>query len=117
MRGRVLAVGGSDSSGGAGIQADIKTITALDAYAMTAITAITVQDTRGVHCVEALSPALVATQMACVLDDIGADAVKCGMLGAAATIEAPSPTSMAWTVTLPPDDAARSSSALAPSLT
>jgi hydroxymethylpyrimidine/phosphomethylpyrimidine kinase len=88
MRGRVLAVAGSDCGGGAGIQADIKTITALDAYAMTAITAITVQDTHGVHGVEALPPALVAAQMACVLDDIGADAVKCGMLGGAATIEA-----------------------------
>lgn len=88
MRGRVLAVGGSDSGGGAGIQADIKTITALDAYAMSAITAITVQDTHGVHAIHVLPPALVAAQMACVLDDIGADAVKCGMLGEAETIEA-----------------------------
>ena len=81
MRGRVLVVAGSDSGGGAGIQADIKTITALGAYAMTAVTAITVQDTRGVHCVHAVPPAIVAAQMACVLDDIGADAIKTGMLG------------------------------------
>ena len=88
MRGRVLVVAGSDCSGGAGVQADIKTITALDAYAMTAITAITVQDTLGVHEVHGLPPALVAAQMACALDDIGADAIKCGMLGGAAVIEA-----------------------------
>ena len=77
MRGRVLAIAGSDSGGGAGIQADIKTITALDAYAMTAITAVTVQDThrrawRACRC----RRTLVAAQIACVLDDIGADAVK-----------------------------------------
>jgi hydroxymethylpyrimidine/phosphomethylpyrimidine kinase len=88
MRGRVLVVAGSDSGGGAGIQADIKTITALDAYAMTAVTAITAQDTRGVHFVQAVPPAIVAAQMACVLDDIGADAVKTGMLGGMATVEA-----------------------------
>ena len=88
MRGRVLVVAGSDSGGGAGIQADIKTITALDAYAMTAITAITVQDTRGVHMVHPVPPAIVAAQMACVLDDIGADAIKTGMLGGSATVEA-----------------------------
>ncbi len=88
MRGRVLVVAGSDSGGGAGIQADIKTITALDAYAMTAITAITVQDTRGVHFVHPVPPATVAAQMACVLDDIGADAIKTGMLGGPAVVEA-----------------------------
>ena len=88
MRGRVLVVAGSDCGGGAGIQADIKTITALDAYAMTAVTAITVQDTLGVHFVLPVPPATVAAQMACVLDDLGADAIKTGMLGDAATIEA-----------------------------
>ena len=88
MRGRVLVVAGSDSGGGAGIQADIKTITALDAYAMTAITAITVQDTHGVHFVHAVPPATVAAQMACVLDDLGADAIKTGMLGGSAVVEA-----------------------------
>ncbi len=88
MRGRVLVVAGSDSSGGAGIQADIKTITALGGYAMTAVTALTVQDTRCVHDVLPVPPGFVAAQMRAVLDDIGADAVKTGMLGNAATIAA-----------------------------
>ena len=88
MRGRVLVVAGSDSGGGAGLQADIKTITALGAYAMTAVTAITVQDTRGVHFVHPVPPATVAAQIACVLDDLGADAIKTGMLGGIATVEA-----------------------------
>ncbi len=88
MHGRVLVVAGSDSGGGAGIQADIKTITALDGYAMTAITAITVQNTCGVQFVQAVPPATVAAQMACVLDDIGADVIKTGMLGDSATVAA-----------------------------
>ncbi len=88
MRGRVLAIGGSDCSGGAGVQADLKTITALDGYAMTAITAITVQDTCAVQTIEALAPALVAAQIAAALDDIGADAIKIGMLAEAAIVEA-----------------------------
>ena len=88
MRGRVLAVAGSDSGGGAGIQADIKTITALGGFAMTAVTALTVQDTRGVQDVLAVPPAFVAAQMRAVLDDPGADAVKTGMLGDAATVAA-----------------------------
>ncbi len=88
MRGRVLVVAGSDSGGGAGIQADIKTITALGGFAMTAVTALTVQDTRGVHDVLAVPPAFVAAQMRAVLDDPGADAVKTGMLGDAATVAA-----------------------------
>ncbi len=87
-RGRVLAIGGSDSGGGAGIQADIKTIAALGGYAATAITAITAQDTLGVHAIHRIPPAMVARQIAVVLDDIGADAIKTGMLGDAATIEA-----------------------------
>ena len=85
---RVLAIGGSDSGGGAGIQADIKTIAALGGYAVTAVTAVTAQDTHRVHEVLAVPPALVARQVALVLDDIGADAVKTGMLGDAATIVA-----------------------------
>jgi hydroxymethylpyrimidine/phosphomethylpyrimidine kinase len=88
MRGRVLTIAGSDSSGGAGVQADIKTITALGAYAATAITAITVQDTGHVHAVHKLPPALVAAQIACVLADPGADAIKTGMLVDAPTIAA-----------------------------
>jgi hydroxymethylpyrimidine/phosphomethylpyrimidine kinase len=86
--GRVLAIAGSDSGGGAGIQADIKTITMLGAYAATAITALTAQNTLGVHGIHMVPPAFVHRQIAVVLDDIGADAVKTGMLGDAATIEA-----------------------------
>ena len=80
---RILAIAGSDSSGGAGIQADIKTITMLGGYAMTAITAVTAQNTRGVQAVEALAPELVAAQIDSCLSDIGADAIKIGMLGSA----------------------------------
>ena len=78
---RVLVVAGSDSSGGAGIQADIKTVTMLGGYAMTAITAVTAQNTTGVTLVEALSPQMVGAQIDACLSDIGADAVKIGMLG------------------------------------
>jgi hydroxymethylpyrimidine/phosphomethylpyrimidine kinase len=78
---RILAIAGSDSSGGAGIQADIKTITMLGGYAMTAITAVTAQNTIGVMAIEALSPAMVGAQIDACLSDIGADAVKIGMLG------------------------------------
>lgn len=81
---RVLSIAGSDSSGGAGIQADIKTITVLGGYAMTAITAVTAQNTGGVSAVEALSPAMIGAQIDACLDDIGADAIKIGMLGSAA---------------------------------
>jgi hydroxymethylpyrimidine/phosphomethylpyrimidine kinase len=88
MHGRVLVIAGSDSGGGAGIQADIKTITAFGAYAATAITALTAQNTLGVHGVHQVPPEFVARQIAVVLDDIGADVVKTGMLGDAATIEA-----------------------------
>lgn len=80
---RILVIAGSDSSGGAGIQADIKTITMTGGYAMSAITAVTAQNTRGVRAVEALSPDLVAAQIDACLEDIGADAVKIGMLGSA----------------------------------
>ena len=81
---RILAIAGSDSSGGAGIQADVKTITMLGGYAMTAITAITAQNTLGVRSVEALSPEMVGAQIDACLSDIGVDAVKIGMLGSAA---------------------------------
>jgi hydroxymethylpyrimidine/phosphomethylpyrimidine kinase len=80
---RILVIAGSDSSGGAGIQADIKTVTMLGGYAMTAITAVTAQNTRGVQAVETLSPDFVAAQIDACLEDIGADAVKIGMLGSA----------------------------------
>ncbi len=78
---RILSIAGSDSSGGAGIQADIKTIVMLGGYAMTAITAITAQNTCGVTDVVALSPKMVAAQIDACLGDIGVDAVKIGMLG------------------------------------
>ena len=85
--GRVLIVAGSDSSGGAGIQADIKTVTMLGQYAATAITAVTVQNTMGVSGIEAMPAGVVAAQMRSVLGDIGADAIKTGMLHDAAVIE------------------------------
>lgn len=86
-KGRVLIVAGSDSGGGAGIQADIKTVTALGGYAMTAITALTAQNTQGVFGVVGVEPDFIAQQMRLVLDDIGADTVKTGMLHNAAVIE------------------------------
>lgn len=84
---RLLIVAGSDSGGGAGIQADIKTATMHGVFAMTAVTAITVQDTRGVHGVHVIPDEVIADQMAACLIDIGADAVKTGMLHSAGTIE------------------------------
>ncbi len=80
LKGRVLIVAGSDSGGGAGIQADIKTVTVLGGYAATAITALTAQNTEGVFDVMGVPPAFIAKQMRLVLDDIGADAIKTGML-------------------------------------
>jgi hydroxymethylpyrimidine/phosphomethylpyrimidine kinase len=86
--GRLLVIAGSDSSGGAGIQADIKTATLFGVYAMTAVTAVTVQDTRGVRGIQLMPPKLVADQIAACLGDIGADAVKIGMLGSGAIVRA-----------------------------
>ena len=88
MKGRVLVVAGSDSGGGAGIQADIKTITALGGFAMTAVTALTAQNTKGVTAVHAAPPGFVAEQIEVTLQDLGADAVKTGMLADAAIIAA-----------------------------
>lgn len=85
--GRVLIIAGSDSGGGAGIQADIKAVTALGGFAMTAITAVTVQDTTGVHGVHPVPLDIIAAQARVVLADLGADAVKTGMLGDVATVE------------------------------
>jgi hydroxymethylpyrimidine/phosphomethylpyrimidine kinase len=87
VRGRVLIIAGSDSGGGAGIQADIKTVTALRGFAMTAITALTAQSTRGVFGVFPVPAWFVAQQMDVVLDDLGADAIKTGMLHDAEVIE------------------------------
>jgi hydroxymethylpyrimidine/phosphomethylpyrimidine kinase len=85
---RLLAIAGSDSSGGAGIQADIKTATALGCYAMTAITAVTAQDTTGIGAIQLISPGIVRQQITRCLSDIGADAIKIGMLGSAEIAQA-----------------------------
>ena len=88
MRGRVLSIAGSDSGGGAGIQADIKTVTALGGYAATAVTAVTVQNTRGVSGIHAIPAAIITSQISSVLCDIGADAIKTGMLASGDVIAA-----------------------------
>lgn len=88
MKGRVLTVAGSDSSGGAGVQADIKTITALGGYAASAITALTAQDTTGVFDVLPVPPDFVRRQIDVVLADIGADCIKTGMLHDAGIVAA-----------------------------
>jgi len=82
-KGRVLIVAGSDSGGGAGIQADIKAVSAAGGYAATAITALTVQNTLGVSAVHPVPLDIIEGQMRAVLDDIGADAIKTGMLATA----------------------------------
>jgi hydroxymethylpyrimidine/phosphomethylpyrimidine kinase len=87
MKGRVLIVAGSDSGGGAGIQADIKTVTALGGFAMTALTALTAQNTIGVHAVHPVPLDFIARQIEVVLTDLGADIIKTGMLGTSPVIE------------------------------
>jgi hydroxymethylpyrimidine/phosphomethylpyrimidine kinase len=87
MKGRILIIAGSDSGGGAGIQGDIKTVSALGGYAMTAITAITVQNTVAVSDVHAIPAHIIAAQINVTLDDIGVDAFKTGMLHDAEVIE------------------------------
>lgn len=87
LNGRVLIIAGSDSAGGAGVQADIKTVTALGGYAATAITAVTVQNTLGVTGVHPIPLDIIEAQARAVLDDIGADTIKTGMLGDAATVD------------------------------
>ena len=77
---KILIIAGSDSSGGAGIQADIKTVTALGSYAMTAVTAVTAQNTKGVKKIIPIPTKIVQEQMTMILDDIGTNAVKIGML-------------------------------------
>ncbi len=84
---KILTIAGSDSSGGAGIQADIKTILSLGGYAMSVVTAITAQNTLGVQGIRLVDPEFVGVQMDSVLGDIGAEAVKTGMLGNASTVE------------------------------
>lgn len=88
MKGRVLIIAGSDSGGGAGIQADVKSVTALGGFAATAITALTAQNTLGVHDVFPVDTDFIQMQMRVVLDDIGADCLKTGMLHSADVIQA-----------------------------
>src|SRR5512132_893417 len=78
---RILVIAGSDSGGGAGIQADIKTITMLGGHAMTAVTAVTAQNTTGVTAVHPVPAEVILAQIDAVVDDIGVDAVKIGMIG------------------------------------
>src|SRR5436853_3653851 len=85
---RVLAIAGSDSGGGAGIQADLKAFAAAGVHGMTAITAITAQSTVGVDAVQPIAPEIIVAQVRAVATDIGVDAVKIGMLGDSATIAA-----------------------------
>ena len=85
--GRVLIIAGSDSGGGAGIQADIKTVTMLGGYAATAITAITAQNSLGVSAIQRVKPKMVELQARMVLADIGADVIKTGMLGGRKLVE------------------------------
>lgn len=88
---RILAIAGSDSSGGAGIQADIKTITMLSGYAMTAITSVTAQNSVGVQGIAPMDPAFIADQIRSCVDDIGVDAVKIGMVQYVTMVEAIAP--------------------------
>ena len=80
LKSKVLIIAGSDSSGGAGIQADIKTVTALGSYAMTAITAVTCQNTQGVKAISSIPSKYLQKQITMVLEDIGTNTVKIGML-------------------------------------
>src|SRR5579859_7019422 len=84
---RALTIAGSDSSAGAGIQADLKTFAALGVYGLSVLTAITAQNTLGVRAAEDVSPVLVEAQMDAVLEDIGADVAKTGMLANALIVE------------------------------
>lgn len=95
-QGRVLVIAGSDSGGGAGIQADIKTITMLGGYTMTALTALTAQNTLGVHGIHEVPQAFLKQQIECVMDDIGADCFKTGMLHSAEVIHTVAETLKPW---------------------
>ncbi|EYC51647.1 phosphomethylpyrimidine kinase [Hylemonella gracilis str. Niagara R] len=90
---RVLSIAGSDSGGGAGIQADLKTIAALGCYGMTAITALTAQNTQGVTGIHAVPPEFLKAQIQAVVEDIGVDAIKIGMLHAPEIVEV-----VAWAI-------------------
>ncbi|MSQ57193.1 MAG: bifunctional hydroxymethylpyrimidine kinase/phosphomethylpyrimidine kinase [Limnohabitans sp.] len=90
---RVLTIAGSDSGGGAGIQADLKTFSALGCYGMTAITALTAQNTMGVQSIHAVPPQFLKAQLQSVIEDIGVDAVKVGMLHSPEIVEV-----VAWAI-------------------
>lgn len=90
---RVLSIAGSDSGGGAGIQADLKTFSALGCYGMTAITALTAQNTQGVRAIHGVPASFLKDQLAAVIEDIGVDAVKIGMLHDPAVVEV-----VAWAI-------------------
>jgi hydroxymethylpyrimidine/phosphomethylpyrimidine kinase len=90
---RLLSIAGSDSGGGAGIQADLKTFSALGCYGMTALAALTAQNTRGVTAIHPVPPAFLKAQLQAVLDDIGVDAVKIGMLHSPEMVEV-----VAWAI-------------------
>ena len=87
MTPRILTVAGSDSGGGAGIQADLKTIALLGGYGMSVVTAVTAQNTLGVSGIHEIPPEFVAQQLEAVLTDIGVDAAKTGMLGSSRVLE------------------------------
>src|SRR4051812_31371904 len=95
---RALTIAGSDSGGGAGIQADLKTFAALGVYGASVITALTAQDTAKIHAIMPVPPEFVAAQIDAVLGDIGADAVKTGMLGSAAIVESVAERLRRWEV-------------------
>ncbi|MER3485299.1 MAG: bifunctional hydroxymethylpyrimidine kinase/phosphomethylpyrimidine kinase, partial [Chloroflexota bacterium] len=94
-----MTIAGSDSGAGAGIQADLKTFAALGVYGTSAITAITAQNTRGVTAIAEVPEEVVAAQIDAVLEDIGADAIKTGMLSSASIIEAVADRLNAWGIT------------------
>lgn len=98
--GRVLIIAGSDSGGGAGIQGDIKTVTCLGGYAATAITALTAQNTQGVFGIHEVPDDFIRQQITLVLDDIGADALKTGMLHKASVIDTVANTLAGYTIPL-----------------
>lgn len=97
---RALTIAGSDSGGGAGIQADLKTFAALDVYGLSAVTSVTAQNTLGVRAIQELSAELVTAQIDAVLEDIGADAAKTGMLSSTSIIEATATCVKRWRLRL-----------------
>ena len=98
---RALSIAGSDSGGGAGIQADLKTFAALGCYGMSAITAVTAQNTLGVHAIAPVPVNVVSAQIGAVLEDIGANAIKIGMLFSAELIRAVADSLRPWTGRIP----------------